>query len=133
MSSRPDPDAPRGYEERDASWRGLALAGLGLIVLIAISFVLMGGLETGLERADARRAEPVHPMAAFRRPPTTAPLQASPSSGLETFLLRQEELTSTYGWLDPTQGLVRLPIERALELTLERGLPARAPAPEADR
>ncbi len=34
------------------------------------------------------------------------------------------ELT-TYGWVDRNTGVVRIPIERAKELILERGLPSR--------
>jgi hypothetical protein len=31
----------------------------------------------------------------------------------------QLKLTSEYGWIDEKKGIVRLPIERAMELTLE--------------
>lgn len=36
---------------------------------------------------------------------------------------RTAELLSTYGWIDAQTGVVRVPIERAIELTLEEGLP----------
>jgi hypothetical protein len=44
--------------------------------------------------------------------------------------LRQQEdaLLTTYGYVDRPRGIVRIPIERAIELTVERGL--RLPAPE---
>ncbi len=42
----------------------------------------------------------------------------------------QRAAQSTYGWIDQAQGTVRLPIERAKDLVLERGLAAR-PAPVA--
>jgi hypothetical protein len=29
----------------------------------------------------------------------------------------------TYGWIDRNGGVVRLPIDRAMDLVLERGLP----------
>jgi hypothetical protein len=34
-------------------------------------------------------------------------------------------MLTTYGWMDQNAGVVRLPIERAKELILERGLPVR--------
>ena len=45
----------------------------------------------------------------------------------------EHEMLTTYGWMDQNAGVVRLPIERAKELVLERGLPVRgaAPAPAA--
>jgi hypothetical protein len=42
----------------------------------------------------------------------------------------QREAQRTYGWIDQAQGTIRLPIERAKDLVLERGLAAR-PAPAA--
>lgn len=49
--------------------------------------------------------------------------------------LRKHEhaMLTTYGWVDQGAGVVRLPIDRAKELVLERGLPVRGaePAPAA--
>jgi hypothetical protein len=42
----------------------------------------------------------------------------------------QSDWLEGYGWVDRQAGVVRLPIERAMELVLERGLPTR---PEAER
>lgn len=39
--------------------------------------------------------------------------------------LREERILSTYGWTDETAGTVRIPIDRAVELLLKRGLPVR--------
>lgn len=44
----------------------------------------------------------------------------------------EHELLTTYGWMDQNAGVVRLPIERAKELILERGLPVRGAAPAQD-
>jgi hypothetical protein len=34
----------------------------------------------------------------------------------------------TYGWVDKNAGLVRIPIEEAMRIAVERGLPARSRA-----
>jgi hypothetical protein len=34
---------------------------------------------------------------------------------------------TTYGWVDRKSGVVRMPIERAMELLVERGLPPSKP------
>lgn len=36
-----------------------------------------------------------------------------------------DERLSTYGWIDPERSVAHIPIERAVEIVLERGLPAR--------
>jgi hypothetical protein len=52
---------------------------------------------------------------------------------LQRFLAEERRAQQEYGWIDEGLGIVRLPIERAKELVLERGLPVRqqAPSPEA--
>jgi hypothetical protein len=49
---------------------------------------------------------------------------------LRVYRTQQLEAQTTYGWVDQSMGTVRLPIERAKDLVLERGLPVR-PAPAA--
>ena len=34
-------------------------------------------------------------------------------------------MLGSYGWVDKNAGVVRIPIDAAMKLTLERGLPAR--------
>jgi hypothetical protein len=46
-------------------------------------------------------------------------------ANLDELRKREHELLTTYGWMDQGAGIVRLPIERAKELILERGLPVR--------
>jgi hypothetical protein len=133
MSGQIEPDPARGYETRDAQSRVLLAGSVGLAALIALVLLLMSGLEGALSRRDLREDAPAHPMAGLRQPPSTAPLQAAPSAELDAWRAHEAELQSSYGWVDATRGIVRLPIERALELTLERGLPARAAAPEGER
>jgi hypothetical protein len=53
---------------------------------------------------------------------------------LSEFRTRQLAAQNTYGWVNQAAGAIRLPIERAKDLVLERGLPVRpapAPAPAA--
>lgn len=44
----------------------------------------------------------------------------------------EQEMLTTYGWMDQSAGIVRLPIDRAKELLIERGLPVRGPVAPAD-
>ena len=40
--------------------------------------------------------------------------------------LREEQTLSTYDWVDQNAGTVRIPIDRAMDLIAERGLPVRS-------
>ena len=57
-------------------------------------------------------------------------LQTTPSMDLRTVRAAEEETLKSYGWVDKSNGVVRVPIERAMELLARRGLPARKSAPE---
>lgn len=64
-------------------------------------------------------------------PPRPALLVQEPTV-LREYQARHREMQQTYGWVDQTMGTIRLPIDRAKDLVLERGLPSRpAPAPMA--
>jgi hypothetical protein len=57
-------------------------------------------------------------------------LQINPAADLRDLRKWEERRLSGYGWADRTQNVVRLPIERAIELAAERGLPG-WPKPQA--
>jgi hypothetical protein len=44
---------------------------------------------------------------------------------LKNFRAHEEEILTTYGWVDQNAGIVRLPIEDAKALLLKQGLPVR--------
>ena len=48
----------------------------------------------------------------------------------DVYLLRQgqNDRLDSYGWVDKEAGVVHIPIDRAMELTLQHGLPVRAEA-----
>ncbi len=53
-------------------------------------------------------------------PPTS--LLVNEPANLKRFRDAEERLLTTYGWVDENAGTVRLPIERAKDLAIERGL-----------
>jgi hypothetical protein len=44
---------------------------------------------------------------------------------LDAFRTTEDAALTTYGWVDQNAGTVRIPIDRAKDLLLERGLPVR--------
>ena len=50
---------------------------------------------------------------------------------LQTFREAEDRKLLNYDWIDKNAGTVRLPIERAKELLLQRGLPIGTPPPPA--
>jgi hypothetical protein len=50
-------------------------------------------------------------------------LQVDPAQDLAALRLAEDERLSSYGWVRREQKTVHMPIERAIDATLERGLP----------
>jgi hypothetical protein len=53
-------------------------------------------------------------------------LQVNPRVDLAAWRERETAALERYAWIDRSNGIVRLPIERAMDLLLERGLPVRS-------
>lgn len=121
-----------GHEEHDVDIRSIVVFGVGLAVVCLVTAVAMLWLFRYLDRQLVAREAPVSPLAlpAGQLPPEPRLLTDEPAT-LEEYRAEQERKLMTYGWVDREKGIVRIPIERAKELILERGLPHRAsPPPE---
>ena len=57
--------------------------------------------------------------------PPNPKLQVAPRTELESYREIDKQELDTYGWVDKHNGVVRIPIDRAMDLVLQRGLPAR--------
>ncbi len=119
------------YEKSDATVRPLYQFLFWISVITILTAVLAGlilkALEGWRERASVRA--PMAETQAAQQPPAPR-LQLREPIDLKKFRAEESEILSTYGVVDRDNGLYRIPIEEAMRLTLERGLPA-APAPEA--
>jgi hypothetical protein len=45
----------------------------------------------------------------------------------------EDSILNSYGWVDQKAGIVRIPIERAMDIVAQRGLPAPPPGPGKTR
>jgi hypothetical protein len=128
-----DVDQPdsRHHEESDVNIRAIFGFGAGLAVsLIAVS-LLVGVLFVYMDRREAATSAPAYPLAGgqeIRLPPEPR-LQKTPREDLRAFKAREDDVLRGYQWVDQQTGVVRIPIDEAMKLTLQRGLPAR-PAQE---
>jgi hypothetical protein len=52
-------------------------------------------------------------------------LQVTPERDLAVYQQDQERQLGSYGWVDEKLGIAHVPVERAMDMLLERGVPAR--------
>jgi hypothetical protein len=130
---------------------GISYSGLTwFVVILAITTIFCMAIVWGMflwwERREAGRDVARAPLAApAAQPRIDAPTgrldggAAAPQPALlvnepaALRQLRQHETTilTGYGWVDQNAGVIRIPIDRAKELLLQRGLPVRGPTPAA--
>lgn len=118
--------APRGgYEKTDANPRGLLYFALIMAAILAATALSLIGLFNYFEKAENPGSFVAAPFAGARPLPPPPRIQPDPGADMQSYRQSQENLLDTYGWIDRQNGIVRMPIDRAMELLLERGLPTR--------
>jgi hypothetical protein len=115
------------HETTDVNFRAILAFGGGMIVVgVGISFLvwLLFGYFTSRE---AQRVPPEYPLAVSQgeRVPPEPRLQTAPREDLRDLRASEDAVLDSYGWVDKNAGIVRIPIDEAIRLTLERGLPTR--------
>ena len=102
-----------------------AWIGVGLVVAMVAAIFGMRALFRMLNEGEIRRQP--EPSSLTTGGETTIPpeprLEADPLSNLAEMRAAEKRALGSYGWIDEEAGVIRIPIERAMELTLERGLP----------
>lgn len=129
------------FEREDLSSRAVFTFMIGLAIIGVVIYFVIVGLYSYLdryERSQMTTASPLAPsMEVSSRRVTTdyvekkfkengAPMLEQDERGqFRDFLINQESQLNSYGWVDETAGVAHIPIERAMELTVQRGLPVR--------
>jgi hypothetical protein len=114
------------HESSDVNIR--AVFGFGIGLTVATAFIAFGVwlLFQYFSAREARTVFTEYPLAAREsRVPPEPRLQTNPRQDLSDLRAREDQLLNSYGWVDKNAGVVRIPIDRAMQLVVERGLPTR--------
>jgi len=133
------PTGPTVRRRRDVDVRGVFLFGLFLAVGGVVTTIAMWGLFRVLEKRQegTDKLLPPQVVVSLRRTPPEPRLERDPLAPRRALRAEEDARLKSYGWIDRTAGKVRIPIDRAMEIVLERGIPggkpmaAGAPAPAA--
>jgi hypothetical protein len=135
-----------GFERRDVGVPGVLYFLLGLAVFGLITYFLVNRLYHLLENQTEAQQAPVSPLVTNAARDTRhlppeysgdyekylqnnfpAPqLEIDERTELDKERLREEQILSSYDYVDQKAGSVRIPIDRAMDLIAQRGLPVRS-------
>jgi hypothetical protein len=107
---------------------------LWLLVAMTISVAIVYGafwFFEGQQQAANTAAQRFPLAAGAERTRPTPALQNQPFKDVYQLRLEEAARLGSYGWVDKDGGVTRLPIERAMDVMLERGFPTRAQAGDA--
>jgi hypothetical protein len=131
-------NANNGYEHQDLQPSGIIYFLLTLIVVTVLCMFGLRGLYAYLDHRvklsqpavnplvtnipeDTRHIAPGYPQSAFPSPK----LEEDERGQLNNIRMNEEKILYTYGWVDEKAGTVHIPIEHAMDLLVQRGLPVR--------
>ena len=136
------------YERKDIGVSAVVYFLIGLAAALILTFFIVDGLFHFLEKHFEAEQPTVSPLVTNagqdtrRIPPQygadydkylkegfPAPqLETNERTQLIAIRLREENVLSTYDYVDKNAGTVRIPIDRAMDILVEHGLPVRAQA-----
>lgn len=114
-----------GHEHTDVPVRPIAIFGAvlaaALVLVLVVTYLMMQFfLKQGGEPGAPDPRIAMQPRVTVPAPPGPQ-LQTDPVQDMRDHRAREEALLSSYGWVDREGGQVRIPIDRAMALLLERG------------
>ena len=115
-----------GYEATDPPVRTIVYSAFGLAVGTIVVCVMLAWFLRFLIATENPGQR--NPLAPERSVPPAPRVEVHPWEQIHQLRSREDEVLKGYGWLDKSKGLVHIPIDRAMELTLQQGLPTRKEA-----
>ena len=111
------------HEARDADPVNLAMLGLLVFFIIGVCllvcWIMLRYLNAGRNAGQPTQVKYAEKVAGFPQPQ----LITEPGRERRRVQLNQATKLKTYGWVDRKTGIARIPVDRAMQLLLERGLP----------
>ena len=111
------------YQDKDIQVGMIAKVVGGILLVVVLAMVGMRGLFSLYERRDTH--EPLSPLAVERQLPPEPRLQVNEPADLAAHRAWEASLIEEYRVIDAAAGRVQIPVERAMELVAQRGLPHR--------
>ena len=119
-------ESNKRHDHERTDWNLRWVAGSGLALVISVAVMLLASwwiFKEFYSSAAGRELGTVIP------PPVAPPeprLQVSPNADWDAMLEKERATLHSYGWVDRSKGIVRIPIDRQMQFIAERGFPARA-------
>ena len=112
-----------GHEHREANISLIVWSAVGLAVATIVIYVLVWGLFNVIKTVDQKESseQAASPFATPGQLPPEPRLQVRPYEELQVLRAREDDVLSHYGWQDQKNGIVHIPIEKAMDMVAQQG------------
>ncbi len=111
-----------GHEPSDVRLGRLVLIGVVIVVIGALTSAALYGMFVFL-LSQPPAAQPPSGLGIAQSTPSGPRLQTDPVADWQALQATEEATLHSYSWADRGAGKVRIPIDRAIDLLTQRGLP----------
>ncbi len=129
----PSTNGHSGHEHREANlgvivWSGLGLAVATLLIMgfVILLFNVMRSAEDKIRPSISRSSPPATLPPEPRLPPCTQLAVGNcivePALEFEQLRAHEDQVLKTYGWQDQKNGIVHIPIDKAMDAVLQKGI-----------
>lgn len=119
----------RRHEVDDIQLRPIVNFALVMVVAMTLSFVAVWWLVRVWTGANLVVQPQIAPVVVTPQPASDPMLPLFVANEREGLVGTQATRLNSYGWIDRDAGVIHMPIERAMQLFVERGAPARSDTP----
>jgi hypothetical protein len=119
------------HERRDVNVLQISAFGIGLLLgCVVVVFAMWAMFDFFYARENAKNES--NPSALMMKDQNKLPpeprLQAEPKIELKDLRSDEEAILGSYGWVNPDKGILRIPIDQAIDIVAQKGLPSK-PSP----
>jgi hypothetical protein len=127
------------FEREDLGTRGVFMFMAGLVVSGIVIYFIIVGMYSFLDKYERSQMVTASPLVTTKGSMSRvvtqedmdkkfkdngAPMLETNERGqLRDFLMNEEVQLNSYGWVDEKAGVAHIPIDRAMDLLVQRGLP----------
>jgi hypothetical protein len=115
------------HEKTDTGVNNVAVLAGAFVGLLIFGLIVGYGTFRFLSTPETATVVPSLTQTGRALPPGPR-LQVNAQEDLRDYVQQQQQTLESYGWVDQGAGVARIPIDRAMDLLLERGLPVRSAA-----
>ncbi len=103
--------------------RGILISTAGLVAITVAAGVLMWGFMAYILDNLAGQDPPPPALEEAREPylPPAPRLQTEPFTDLDELRAEEQRMLTSYGWINEPGGIAHIPIDRAMDLLVDRG------------